>query len=215
MPNPPPILGLILAGGLGRRMEGIPKPFARIGGVPLIEAAIARVRDQCDALAINLHDATPEAGEAYAGFCLPLLADAIPGHSGPLAGVLAGLDYAAEHGLAHVLSLPCDSPFLPRDLAARLAAAAQAKEDGLACAASGGRSHHVVALWPTRLRDDLRRALTIEGLRKVGEFQQRYDVATVEWDFRARDPFFNINTPDDLLLAAFLALDGDEDPNLA
>jgi molybdopterin-guanine dinucleotide biosynthesis protein A len=208
----PAILGLILAGGLGRRMEGLQKPFARIGGASLIETVISRARDQCDALAINLHEVTPEAREAFAGFGLPLLADALPGHAGPLAGVLAGLDYAAEHGLAHVLSLPCDSPFLPGDLAARLAAAALATEGGLACAASDGRSHHVVALWPTRLRDDLRRALTEEGLRKVGQFQQRYDAAAVEWVFRARDPFFNINTPDDLLLAReLLKLGGDED----
>jgi molybdopterin-guanine dinucleotide biosynthesis protein A len=208
--QPKPILGLILAGGLGRRMEGIAKAFARLGGVALIERVISRARPQCDALAINPHEATPEARAAYAGFGLPLLADAVPGHAGPLAGVLAGLDDAAERGFSHLLSLPCDSPFLPRDLAARLAEAARMTKDGLACAASGGRSHHVVALWPTRLRDDLRRALTVEGLRKVGQFQQRYDVATVEWAFRARDPFFNINTPDDLLQAAFLASDGDE-----
>jgi molybdopterin-guanine dinucleotide biosynthesis protein A len=210
--QPKPILGLILAGGLGRRMEGIAKPFARLGGVALIERVISRARPQCETLAINPHEATLEACEAYAGFGLPLLADAVPGHAGPLAGVLAGLDHAAERGFSHVLSLPCDSPFLPGDLAARLAEAARTTKAGLACAASGGRSHHVVALWPTRLRDDLRRALTIEGLRKVGQFQQKYDVATVEWVFRARDPFFNINTPDDFLRAQeLLALDGDED----
>jgi molybdopterin-guanine dinucleotide biosynthesis protein A len=213
MPSPrTAILGLILAGGLGRRMGGVQKPFARFGAVTLLEAVISRARGQCDALAINLHEATPEAREAFAPFGLPLLADALPGHAGPLAGVLAGLDHAAEHGLSHVLSLPCDVPFLPRDLAARLAAVALERGGGLVCAASGGRAHHVVALWPTRLRDDLRRALTLEGLRKVGQFQQRVDVATVEWLFGARDPFFNINTPDDLLRARELAaLDGDED----
>ena len=206
-----PVLGLILAGGLGRRMGGTSKPMLDLGGVRLIERVIRAAQAQCEAVAINLHDATPEAQAAFAPFDLPLLADALPGHAGPLAGVLAGLDYAAEHGLAHVLSLPCDSPFLPGDLAARLAAAL-ATEDGLACAASDGRSHHVVARWPTRLRDDLRRALTEEGLRKVGQFQQRYGAAAVEWVFRARDPFFNINTPDDLLLAReLLKLGGDED----
>jgi molybdopterin-guanine dinucleotide biosynthesis protein A len=208
----PAILGLILAGGLGRRMGGLHKPFARIGGASLLEAVIARARGQCDALAINLHEATPEAREVFGGFGLPLLADALPGHAGPLSGVLAGLDHAAEHGMSHVLSLPCDGPFLPVDLGARLSAAALAKGDGLACAASGGRLHPVVALWPTRLRDDLRRALTFEGLCKVGQFQQRYDMAAVEWVFRARDPFFNVNTPDDLVLAReLLKQDGDED----
>jgi molybdopterin-guanine dinucleotide biosynthesis protein A len=206
-----PILGLILAGGLGRRMSGLNKPFSAIGGGTLIDRVIARAQKQCDALAINLYETTQEGAAAFAKLGLPLLADAAPNHAGPLAGVLAGLDHAAQNGLTHVLSLPCDCPFLPQDLRARLFAAARETQDGLVCAASGGRAHPVVALWPTRLRDDLRHALVEEGLRKVGQFQQRYDVAQVEWIFRARDPFFNINTPDDLLRAQeLLALDDEE-----
>jgi molybdenum cofactor guanylyltransferase len=206
------ILGLILAGGLSRRMGGQQKIFARIGGVSLIDEVISCVRNQCDVLAINPYEATTETQSAFAGLGLPLLADDVPGHAGPLAGVLAGLDYAAQQALTHVLSLPCDCPFLPTDLAAKLRAASLETRDGLACAASGGRIHPVVALWPVRLRDDLRRALIDEGLHKVGQFQQRYDVVAVEWNFRTRDPFFNINTPDDLKRAQeLLALDGDED----
>ncbi len=203
------VLGLILAGGLSHRMGGPQKFSAPIGGVSLIEKVISVAWNQCDALAINLYEATPEA--VFADLGLAVLADAIPGHAGPMAGVLTGLDYAAQKGFTHVLSLPCDCPFLPADLATRLRKASLETQDGLARAASGGRSHPVVALWPTRLRDDLRRALIDEGLRKVGQFQQRYDVAAVEWIFRTRDPFFNINTPDDLLRAQELLALGGED----
>lgn len=196
-----PIVALILAGGLGRRMGGLDKPLLELGGVRLIDRSLAVAQDQCQAVAINLHDLAPETTAAFAGLGLPLLADALPGHAGPLAGVLAGLDHAAGAGFDSLLSLPCDCPFLPRDLAARLTDAARKNASGLARASSGGRVHHVVALWPTRLRFDLRRALAEEGLRKVGEFQQRYQAATVEWSFALRDPFFNVNTPDDLLRA--------------
>ncbi len=201
MTDKTPILGLILAGGLGRRMGAAQKPLLDLGGASLIDRVIARAQGQCDALAINLHELTPEAMAPFADCGLPLIADALPGHAGPLAGVLAGLDHAAGLNLAHVVSLPCDCPFLPDDLFARLFDAAQKTYDGFARAASGGRDHPVIALWPTRSRENLRRALLEEGLRKVGQFQQNYDIATVEWADRTRDPFFNINTPDDLLRA--------------
>ncbi len=196
-----PVLGLILAGGLGCRMGGASKATLDLGGVRLINRAIFAAQTQCQAVAINLHDKTPEAQAPFIPLGLPLLADALPGHAGPLAGVLAGLDYAEEKGFDGPLSLPCDCPFLPDDLAARLYEAAQKSASGLACAASGGRTHHVVALWPTHLREKLRRALVDEDLRKVGQFQQRIGCAQVEWLFRARDPFFNVNTPEDLLQA--------------
>jgi molybdenum cofactor guanylyltransferase len=196
-----PVLALILAGGLGRRMGGTSKGTLDLGGVRLIDRAICAAQAQCQAVAINLHDATPEAQAPFAPLGLPMLADALPGHAGPLAGVLAGLDYAAKKGFGALLSLPCDCPFLPDDLAARLYEATQKSPAGLACAASGGRTHHVVALWPTRLRDKLRRALVDEDLRKVGQFQQNIGCVNVEWFFRVRDPFFNVNTPEDLLMA--------------
>jgi molybdopterin-guanine dinucleotide biosynthesis protein A len=196
-----PVLGLILAGGLGRRMGGASKAMLDLGGVRLIDRAICVAQAQCQSVAINLHDATPEAQAPFAPLGLPLLTDALPGHAGPLAGVLAGLDYAEENGIHTLLSLPCDCPFLPDDLVARLYEAAQKSASGLACGASGGRIHHIVALWPTRLREKLRRAMVDEGLRKVGQFQQETGCAQVEWFFRLRDPFFNVNTPEDLLLA--------------
>ncbi len=196
-----PILALILAGGLSRRMGGFNKPMLELGGMRLIDRTISTAQTQCQAVAINLHDTTPEAQAPFVPLGLPLLGDALPGHLGPLAGVLAGLDHAADKGFNALLSLPCDCPFLPEDLAARLYEAAKKSVAGLACAASGGRAHHVVALWPTSLREKLRRALIDEDLRKVGQFQQRMGCAQVEWIFRERDPFFNVNTPEDLLLA--------------
>jgi molybdopterin-guanine dinucleotide biosynthesis protein A len=205
MPSKTPVLGLILAGGLGRRMGGATKPLLKFEGRPLIERVIESMQDKCDALVINLHDLQPETSAPFQGYGLPLLADALPGHEGPLAGVLAGLDHAAQAGISQVVSLPCDCPFLPGDLVARLVHAGKTTSSGFARAASGGREHPVVALWPAHCRAALRRALVEEGLRKVGEFQQRYDVATVEWLFRARDPFFNINRPDDLAQAIELA----------
>ena len=195
-----PVLGLIIAGGLGRRMGGTSKATLDLGGVRLIDRAICAAQAQCQAVAINLHDATQEMQAPFTPLGLPLLPDALPGHAGPLAGVLAGLDYAEEKGFNALLSLPCDCPFLPDDLALRLYEATQKSATGLACAASGGRTHHIVALWPTRLREKLRRALD-EGLRKVGQFQQETGCAQVEWFFRTRDPFFNVNTPEDLLQA--------------
>lgn len=191
-------LALILAGGLGRRMGGLQKPFQLLGDLRLIDRVIAAARAQCRVVALNLADLAPETRAVFEPLGLPLLADALPGRAGPLAGVLAGLEFAATQGLVHVLSLPCDCPFLPDDLAARLHEAARDSAQGLAIAASGGRLHPVVALWPVRLAGELRRALTMEDQRRVGGFQDRFSPARVDWPVLPRDPFFNVNTPDDL-----------------
>jgi molybdopterin-guanine dinucleotide biosynthesis protein A len=197
------VLALILAGGLARRMDGRPKPLLRLGCERLIDRVARLARAQCGAVALNLHDADPETLAPYADLGLPLAADAAPGRLGPLAGVLGGLDFAAEHypGVEFLLSLPCDCPFLPRDLAARLLDAGQKTRSGLVCASSGGRIHPVVALWPLSLGADLRRALLENDMRAVGQFQRNYDMAVVEWPAAPRDPFFNMNTPDDLARA--------------
>jgi molybdenum cofactor guanylyltransferase len=194
-----PKLAVILAGGLARRMDGAQKPLLALGGRRLIDHVVDRARAQNLDVVVNLHAVTPEVAAPFAG--LPLIADAIPGHAGPLAGILAALDYA--EGFGSVLSLPCDTPFLPDDLADRLSEAARKTRDGLACAASGGRVHPVVGLWPVSLRENLRRAL-VEGVRGVGQFQRRFDCATVEWPTKPRDPFMNVNTPEDLAQAEAL-----------
>mgnify|MGYP000970435192 CR=1 FL=1 len=138
---------------------------------------------------------------------LPVVADDVPGFAGPLAGVLAGLDWAADNlpGIAFLASAPADCPFLPRDLVRRLHAARIAQGTELACAQSGGRRHPVVGLWPVALRDDLRQALVHQGLRKIETWTARHGVALAEWPAEPIDPFFNVNPPEDAAEADRLA----------
>jgi molybdenum cofactor guanylyltransferase len=199
----PPILGLVLAGGLARRMGGGDKVRIRIGGKSILERVLARLRPQCSALILN---ANGDPGR-FADTGLPVVADGVPGFVGPLAGILAGLDWAAAHApdVADVLSVPGDCPFLPADLAAHLEAARQATGRPLACARSGDWRHPVVALWPVALRADLRTALVEEGLHKIEAFTARYGVALAEWASTPIDPFFNVNAPEDAAAAERIA----------
>jgi molybdopterin-guanine dinucleotide biosynthesis protein A len=132
---------------------------------------------------------------------LPVVADSIAGFAGPLAGILAGLDWAAGHsGVTHVATAAADAPFLPADLVARLR---QALEDGhhdLACACSAGRAHPVFGLWPVALREQLRAAVG-GGIRKVDQWTTRYRLVPVEFSAGPPDPFFNVNQPEDLMEA--------------
>jgi molybdenum cofactor guanylyltransferase len=195
------IAGVVLAGGLARRMGGGDKCLRPLAGKPILAHIIARAGPQVAALALNAN------GDAarFAGFGLPVLADSVADFPGPLAGVLAGLDWAAGlPGTTHVASFAGDAPFLPGDLVERLAAAVAAGHD-LACAASGGRAHPVFGLWPVALREALRRAMIEEGLRKVDQWTARFRLATVEFPSRPVDPFFNANRPEDLAEAEGLA----------
>ena len=193
------ILGLILAGGLARRMRGGDKAFLLLHGKPLLAHVVERLAPQCASLVLNANgDPT-----RFASFALPVVADDPADFAGPLAGVLAGLEYCARHSphRTHVLTLAVDTPFAPRDLVARLSGALSVDGAEIAVAASGGRTHFVATLWPIALAADLRRALVDEGVRKVEAFLGRYRVATVEWPVEPIDPFFNVNTPDDLARA--------------
>jgi molybdenum cofactor guanylyltransferase len=189
------IAGVILAGGLARRMGGGDKGLRLLAGRPLLAWVIERARPQVAALALNANGDPAR----FARYRLPVVPDSVAGFAGPLAGVLAGLDWAAERvaDATHVASFATDAPFLPRDLVVRLAAAVEAGAD-LACAASEGRSHPVFGLWPLALRDELRRALGDEGIRKVDQWTGRYRLETVEFAAVPVDPFFNANHPDDL-----------------
>src|SRR5688572_30700108 len=151
-----PTLGLILAGGLARRMGGGDKPLKTIGGVTILDRVLARLRPQCSALLINANGDP----KRFASTGLPVVADDVPDFAGPLAGILAGLDWAAAHvpNVAYVASAPGDCPFLPRDLVGRLHEARQRDSLPLACARSGEWRHPVVGLWPVALRQDLRHA---------------------------------------------------------
>jgi molybdenum cofactor guanylyltransferase len=190
------IAGIVLAGGLSRRMGGGDKSLRLLAGRPILAHIVERAAPQVVALALNAN------GDAarFAAFGLPVVADSVPDFAGPLAGVLAGLDWAAARvpGATHVASFAGDAPFLPRDLVARLAAALGDGRHALACAASGGRAHPVFGLWPVALRDALRHAVTEEGMRKVDVWTARYALVTVDFATAPIDPFFNANRPDDL-----------------
>jgi molybdopterin-guanine dinucleotide biosynthesis protein A len=199
----PATVGVILAGGLARRMGGGDKPLLRIGGRTILERVAARLAPQCEALILNANG-DPARFEALG---LPVVADRVEGFAGPLAGVLAALDWTAAErpAIAFVASVAGDCPFLPTDLVARLRAAREESGAELAVAASGGRTHPVIGLWPVALRDELRRALIVEGCRKVDAWAARYSRATAAWPISPRDPFFNVNTAEDLAEAARLA----------
>jgi len=193
------IAGVVLAGGLARRMGGGDKCLRLLSGRPLLGHIVERVRPQVGPLAINAN------GDAdrFADFDLPVVADSIDGFAGPLAGVLAGMEWAiaAAPDCPWLASFPGDSPFLPRDLVERLAEAIEREGADMACAASNGRSHPVAGLWPVPLAGDLRRAMVEEEIRKVDVWTGRYRVATVNFATDPYDPFFNANRPDDLILA--------------
>jgi len=190
------IVGVLLAGGLSRRMGGRDKMLRRIGGETILSRVIARVRPQTRYLMLNANGDPAR----LAAFGLPVVADTIAGHAGPLAGVLTGLEWTAVHApdCPWVLTVPTDAPFLPDDLAERMLAAVDAQRADMACASSNGRSHPVCGLWPVRLAADLRRAMTEEQIRKVDVWTARYGQAVVAWPTDPIDPFFNANSPEDL-----------------
>ncbi|MBZ9983277.1 MULTISPECIES: molybdenum cofactor guanylyltransferase MobA [unclassified Mesorhizobium] len=199
----PMTLGVVLAGGLGRRMGGGDKPTRVIGGRTMLEHVIERLGPQCDGLVLNANGDPVR----FARFGLPVVADTIEDYPGPLAGMLAALDWTADNrpDVEWVVSAAGDCPFLPRDLVARLQRARMTEGADLAVAASGGQAHPVIGLWKVALRDELRHALTNEGLRKIDRWTSRYGLATVSWPVEPVDPFFNANTVDDLAEAERLA----------
>ena len=196
------IAGLLLAGGLSRRMGGGDKMLRVLGGRPILERVVERLRPQVAALVVNANGDPAR----FAEFGLPVVADSVPGFAGPLAGILAGLDWAAAErpDCEAIVSVATDAPFIPGNLVARLVAGAREAGAPLACAASAGRAHPVFGLWPVRLREDLRHALVEEGVRKVDLFTARYALATVSFAAEPVDPFFNANEPQDLAAAEAL-----------
>ena len=199
--------GVLLAGGLARRMGGGDKPMRQIGGRTILARVIARLEPQCDGLILNANGDPAR----FAGFGLPVIPDTVENFPGPLAGILAALDWAAANrpGVEFILSAAADCPFLPRDLVARLHRARAEENAQLAVAASDGQSHPVIGLWSVALREQLRHALVVEDIRKIDRWTARYPLATVEWPVEQLDPFFNANTMDDIAAAERLAaLDG-------
>jgi molybdopterin-guanine dinucleotide biosynthesis protein A len=201
--TPEKTVGVILAGGLARRMGGGDKARIRIGNATILERVLSRFAPQCIRVIINANGDPAR----FADTGLAVVADGVPDFAGPLAGILAGLDWTASNasGCEWLASAPGDCPFLPKDLVARLHEARAAAGVPLACARSGEWRHPVAGLWPVSLREDLRHALLREGLRKIELWTERHGVAMANWADAPVDPFFNVNTPDDAARAEEIA----------
>ncbi len=195
------IAGVILAGGLSRRMGGGDKSLLDLGGQSILSHVVARLKGQVSEMVLNAN------GEAarFSGYGLPVIVDSIEGFAGPLAGVLAGMDWAAEHGFEQIISVAADTPFFPQHLVVALKMGAESEGTKLAMATTpdpdrGFNRHPTFGLWDVGLRDDLRAALQ-GGLRKVVQWTKPHGCANVSFEDFTFDPFFNVNTPDDLALA--------------
>jgi molybdenum cofactor guanylyltransferase len=201
MMSNPPTLGLVLAGGLARRMGGGDKARIEIGGVTILDRVLATLSAQCAGIIINANGDP----KRFADTGLEVVSDNVPDFAGPLAGILTGLDWLRrqDNGIEWLLSVPGDCPFLPDDLVERLHQARRKLGAGvpLACARSGEWRHPVVGLWPLALREDLRKALVDEDLHKIEVWTARHGVAIAEWPVDPIDPFFNVNTPEDAVKA--------------
>jgi molybdopterin-guanine dinucleotide biosynthesis protein A len=203
MSLPPPTLGVILAGGLSRRMGGNDKALLSLAGRSLVEHSAERLAPQCESVILNANG-DPSRFERMQ---MPVVPDSVPDHPGPLAGILAALEWSAAHrpDIAWVVSAPADTPFIPMDLVLRLHAAVQETRKPIACATSGSQAHFAVGLWPVSLRHDLRYSLIQKGMRSIREWLNLHGHAEVSWPVKPVDPFFNINTPEDLRYAETLA----------
>jgi len=202
----PPTLGLVLAGGLARRMGGGDKARIKIGNITIIDRVLATLSAQCTGIIINANGDP----KRFADTGCTVVPDNVEGFPGPLAGILAGLDWlqAQDNGIEWMVSVPGDCPFLPDDLVERLHRARRQMGAGvpLACARSGEWRHPVVGLWPLALRADLRKALVEQDLRKIEVWTARHGIAVADWPVEPIDPFFNINTPEDAAEAERIAL---------
>lgn len=199
MASHPDTLGVILAGGQGRRMGGADKALLYLGGRPLLSHVQERLTPQCREVILNANGDPARFGVLG----LPVVPDSLAGSLGPLAGILAALEWTAHHrsSLEWVVSVPADTPLIPLDLVQRLHEARQVEGCPLACAHSGAYDHYGVGLWPVRLRHDLRQALAVKDLRRVEEWARLHGLARAKWASEPSDPFFNINTPEDLVTA--------------
>ena len=197
--TPESVAGLLLAGGQSRRMGGGDKCLLSLAGRPILDRIVARIRPQVGPMVLNANGDPSR----FAGFALPVVPDVVEGFAGPLAGVLTGLEWAQQNapGCEWVASFACDAPFVPTDLVARLAAAVADEGADMACAVSGARNHPVFGLWPVRLTGELRRAVVGEDVRKVDVWTGSYRLARAVFAVDPVDPFFNLNSPEDIARA--------------
>jgi len=187
-------------------MGGGDKCLLSLAGRPMLAHILERLQPQVGQVVLNANGDP----ERFADFRLPVVPDLLPGSQGPLAGILSGLLWAQEAApeARWLVSVAGDGPLLPSDLVARFLEAIEAEGADMACAASGGRTHPVIGLWPLGLAGALRLALVDENIRKVDMWTARYRVAEVAWPDTPYDPFFNANRPEDLAKAETLLAGG-------
>lgn len=190
------VYGMVLAGGLSRRMAGTDKALIVVDGLPLVLRAAKRLAPQVSSVLINRNCRDEKLDFAE----ILVRADVVGEYWGPLAGILTGLEWARERGgdAAWLCSVAVDTPFFPDDLVARLSAGLDLSRDVAAIAASAGRLHPVFGLWSVRLADGLRQALVSGGERRVMAWAQSLPAQIVTWPIEPCDPFTNINTPSEL-----------------
>ena len=199
------IAGLLLAGGQARRMGGGDKCLLDLGGQTVLAQLAVRFYPRLARIALNANG-DPSRFCDYIPTDLPILPDVVGGFAGPLAGILTGLEWARNQELDWIVTLPTDAPFLPENLVVDLAAGLKAQQAELAVAVSGGRTHPVIGLWPVSVAPDLRQALVEHDIRKIDKWTCNYNLAQVVFphDPPNRDPFFNLNRPEDLVQARSL-----------
>lgn len=191
-----PIVGVLLAGGLSRRMGGGDKNQLQLGGQSILGRLLERVKPQVSTLILNANGDA----ERFAEYGLPVVGDVIEGFAGPLAGVLTGLEWASTHqpDCQWVATFATDAPFVPTNMVEKLLHAIDVEKADMACAMSSGRTHPPFALWPVRLKDELHRAMVDEDMRKIDLWTSRYKIVHVLFENPEMDPFFNINKPENL-----------------
>ena len=191
--------GVILAGGSARRLGGNGKAFIEIARVPLIQHTIKSFKSQVDNLAINSRDS-----KIFSDFNFPVIKDSLveEGGSGPLAGISSAIKWAKTLSKpnTHVAIVPVDTPFLPNDLIKRMSLDLSISNADIVMASSNNNIYPVIGLWSLALDSDLDKSLHV-GIRKIDAFSSLFNVSVVDWSFERIDPFFNINRPDDIVLA--------------
>lgn len=199
----PKVVGCILAGGLARRMGGGDKGLIELDGRPVLDHVLERFKPQVSKTILNANGEPAR----FARYGLSVVPDTVDGFAGPLAGVLAGLSWAAEKvpDAEWVATAATDTPFFPTDFVSRMLSEIEAHTADMACANSGGRNHPVFGLWPVRLKDELQSALVDEDIRKVDLWTARHRLVAVEFSENGFDPFFNVNRPDDVAEAIRIA----------
>lgn len=199
------IIGVLLAGGQSRRMGGGDKTLNQLNGKPLLAHVIERAASQVDTLILNANGDP----QRFSQYCLPVIADTVEGFVGPLAGVLTGQEWARKNApeAKFIVTMATDTPFFPHNLVQRFVATIASENADMAMATSGGNRHPVFGMWPVALADDLRHALTEQGVRKVLHWTDRFNLTQVEFSDQPFDPFFNVNRPEDLEQAEKLILE--------